>query len=101
MELSLALCGPPTGIHVCVELGQMGEAERLMGAMRARSLDPGWASWHMLIHGYARRGDMDAARRAFARLRESRHGEPIREEDPHGWLMSSADMHTTRVPGAA
>ncbi|KAG2483919.1 hypothetical protein HYH03_017240 [Edaphochlamys debaryana] len=61
-----------TGMNLCVELGRIGEARRLMDAMRTLGLRPGWGAYHILIKYHAARGDMDAARRVFAQLRAYR-----------------------------
>ncbi|KAG2425339.1 hypothetical protein HXX76_013753 [Chlamydomonas incerta] len=66
-----------TGMNLCVELGQIGEARRLMDAMRAAGFRPGWGAYHILMKYHASRGDMDGARRLFAQLRAYRSGKPL------------------------
>eukprot|EP00198_Chlamydomonas_reinhardtii_P000427 XP_001689762.1 protein with 3 PPR repeats [Chlamydomonas reinhardtii] len=66
-----------TGMNLCVELGHIGEARRLMDAMRVAGFRPGWGAYHILMKYHASRGDMDGARRLFAQLRAYRGGKPL------------------------
>ncbi|GLC33967.1 hypothetical protein PLESTB_000823500 [Pleodorina starrii] len=66
-----------TGMNLCVEMGQIGEARRLMDAMRAAGHRPGWGAYHILIKYYAQRGDMDGARKMFAQLRAYSGDRPL------------------------
>lgn len=68
-----------TGMNLCVELGHIGEARRLMDAMRVAGFRPGWGAYHILMKYHASRGDMDGARRLFAQLRAYRGGKPLGE----------------------
>ncbi|GIL60435.1 hypothetical protein Vafri_15028 [Volvox africanus] len=66
-----------TGMNLCVELGKLTEARRLMDAMRAAGHRPGWGSYHILMKYHVRRGDMNSARRLFSQLRAYRGDRPL------------------------